>query len=70
MLKESDPALYRELLEKDAMKRAQERITLKHKNTSKVIVSGFPECAVGQASAAIRHAGRGHARTSSALLQS
>ncbi|KAK8799386.1 hypothetical protein JH06_3687 [Blastocystis sp. subtype 4] len=35
LLKETDPALYRELLEKDAMKRAQERISLKHKNTSK-----------------------------------
>lgn len=34
LLKETDPALYRELLEKDAMKRAQERISLKHKNTS------------------------------------
>ena len=38
MLKETDPALYRELLEKDAMKRAQERISLKHKNTSKVFI--------------------------------
>ena len=38
MLKETDPALYRELLEKDAMKRAQERISLKHKNTSKVVI--------------------------------
>ena len=36
MLKQTDPQLYRELLEKDALKRAQERMSLKHKNTSKV----------------------------------
>lgn len=36
MLKETDPELYRELLEKDALKRARERMSLKHKNTSKV----------------------------------
>ena len=36
MLKQTDPELYKELLEKDALKRAQERMSLKHKNTSKV----------------------------------
>lgn len=44
MLKETDPELYRELLEKDALKRARERMSLKHKNTSKVaMVCGCEE---------------------------
>ena len=35
-VKEEGPELYKELLEKDAIKRAKERMSLKHKNTSKV----------------------------------
>ena len=36
ILKQTDPERYKELLEKDAVKRAKERMSLKHKNTSKV----------------------------------
>jgi U3 small nucleolar RNA-associated protein 14 len=42
MLRETDPELYQELLEKDAVKRARERMTLKHKNTSKVSQPAHP----------------------------
>ena len=37
LIKQTDPELYKELLEKDAIKRAKERMSLKHKNTSKVL---------------------------------
>ena len=38
LIKQTDPELYKELLEKDAIKRAKERMSLKHKNTSKVLI--------------------------------
>ena len=41
LIKQTDPALYKELLEKDAIKRAKERMSLKHKNTSKVFFFYF-----------------------------
>lgn len=44
MIRQTDPELYKELLEKDALKRAQERMSLKHKNTSKVGSALLSEC--------------------------